>query len=660
MMAVPMGRPGGFRLRRLSLGAWTAAIVGLGFALCPAGSAVAAPVDLSATGQNANNAQVAVDGSGNATAVWQRFNGSNFIVQSAVRPAGGSWSAPVDLSATGQDAEAQQLALDASGNATAVWSRYNGTNQFVQSAVRPAGGSWSAPVDLSATGQDAFNPQVAVDGSGNATAIWYGTNGTNYIVQSAVHPAGGSWSAPVDLSATGQDASEAQVAVDGSGNATAVWFRSNGTNDIVQSAVRPAGGSWSAPVDLSATGRNAGAPQVAVDTSGNATAVWQRHNGTHLIVQSAVRPAGDPWSAPVDLSATGQFAQQARVVVDGSGNATAVWFRSNGTNQIVQSAVRPAGGSWSAPVDLSATGRDAVSPQVAVDGPGNATAVWDRSNGTNNIVQSAEYRLDSTAPAPPSGLTISPASPAAETAPKVAGSAEAGATVRVYANASCTGTPAATGTATAFASPGLAVTVAADSTTTFSATATDPAANTSACSSTTVTYTQKTPAAQSASDPATPATSTDPAVPAEMTPVAAPDNNFTIGRPTLSRRTLTVPYGLPGAGVLEVLVHHPRRPVRRLRVALRPGPGRYALARARLAIPASGPATVNLKLSRAGRRMLRRNNHYLTLVLTARFTPAGGTPRKISRIVVLGEVRRAGKWVLIIRSPRKAPLNSTR
>jgi hypothetical protein len=77
------------------------------------------------------------------------------------------------------------------------------------------------------------------------------------------------------------------------------------------------------------------------------------------------------------------------VAFDASGNALAVWDRSNGTNQIVQSSFRPAGGAFAAPVDLSATGQDASAPQVAFGASGKAIAVWQRSNGTNEIVQAA-------------------------------------------------------------------------------------------------------------------------------------------------------------------------------------------------------------------------------------------------------------------------------
>src|SRR5207248_1486757 len=93
------------------------------------------------------------------------------------------------------------------------------------------------------------------------------------------------------------------------------------------------------------------------------------------------------------------------------------------------------------------------------------------------------YVHDAMAPAAPSGLATSPASRSgASTGADVTGAAEAGSTVRFYTTAGCSGTAAASGTAADFGSAGLAVTVAANSTTTFRATATDAAGNVSGCS----------------------------------------------------------------------------------------------------------------------------------------------------------------------------------
>ena len=43
----------------------------------------------------------------------------------------------------------------------------------------------------------------------------------------------------MDLSVVGQDATAPEVAVNSSGNVTAVWSRSNGTKDIIQTAMLP-------------------------------------------------------------------------------------------------------------------------------------------------------------------------------------------------------------------------------------------------------------------------------------------------------------------------------------------------------------------------------------------------------------------------------------
>jgi hypothetical protein len=340
---------------------------------------------------------VIVSSQGNATAVWQLYGAEDGIVKSAVRRAGGSWSAPFRLFDEVGDAYGSlQIAVDPAGNTTAVWERRESRSFVVQSATRLAGGSWSAPVNLSNAGAD--SALVAVDPEGEATAVWVleRDGGNRSVVQSATRSAGGSWSAPVNLSPAGKAARSPQVVLDPQGGATAVWEEEN--SGAIQSASRPAGGSWSAPVDLSAAGKWAFAPQVAVDSQGNATAVWEggSNESKGSLIQSATRPAGGSWSAPVNLSKPGGFAQEAQIAVDPQGDATAIWARSNGRDLVVQGAMRPAGGSWSAPVDISAHhGQGGFYPRLVVDSWGNATAVWkgyDR-NRHNLAIQAATRPL---------------------------------------------------------------------------------------------------------------------------------------------------------------------------------------------------------------------------------------------------------------------------
>jgi hypothetical protein len=89
---------------------------------------------------------------------------------------------------------------------------------------------------------------------------------------------------------------------------------------------------------------------------------------------------------------------------------------------------------------------------------------------------------DTTPPDPPVLTGTNPASPANNNHALVIGTAEVGSTVSVYPDGNCSGPPYPSGSAATFASPGIGVQVPDDSTTTFSATATDASDNASSCS----------------------------------------------------------------------------------------------------------------------------------------------------------------------------------
>ena len=268
------------------------------------------------------------------------------------------------------------------------------------------------PVPVSRTDESVGAAQVAEDPNGDATAVWTLNNGTNIVAEASVHPAGAAaWSMPIDLSSADSPASNAQVAISPQGTSIAVWQHGTSTTATIQAAVHAAGGQWQMPKDISSAG--AENPQVTVDPQGDATAVWDRSNGTNTIVQARQLPAGAPtWQTAANVSAAGQNATAAQIAADAQGDLTAVWQRSNGTNTIVQAAVHPAGApGWQAPADLSATGQNAENPAVAVDPRGNATAVWDRSNGTNTVAQAAGYDagpLLTTATIPATGVVGQP------------------------------------------------------------------------------------------------------------------------------------------------------------------------------------------------------------------------------------------------------------
>lgn len=379
------------------------------------------PVDLSAAGANTQYATVGSDARGDVVAVWQSYDGTEYTVWAAVRPmATGAWQAPVLLSALGVPTMTPQVAVDPHGDAMVVWTYYDDIDHhfLVQADRRLAGGSWEAPVQLSAFGQGAANPQVAFDAQGDAVAVWDRYDGSHSIVQAARLRAGSSvWELPaVNLSAAGGDAREEQVALDSQGDAIAVWTRTDASgNSIIQTSERPASiGSWKLPAtNLSATDQSAFYPAVAISPQGNAVAVWSGDVGGDAIVQASSRPSGDGvWQPPQDLPAAGDQAYSPQVGIDSDGNAVAVWQNSSGGVGSIDSAARPAGsGTWQGALGISAAGGSSQA-QFAFDSHGNGVAVWTLDNGTNAFTQAAG--LDAAGPLlsdlaiPPTGVVGRP------------------------------------------------------------------------------------------------------------------------------------------------------------------------------------------------------------------------------------------------------------
>jgi len=380
--------------------------------------------NISPDGQNADYPQVAMDDNGNAVIVWRQFDGSNFqIFKSEYRS--GTWTHPASLSDNispdGQDAYDPQVAMDDNGNAIIVWSQSDGSNyQIFKSEYRS--GTWTHPASLtdniSPDGQDASSPQVAMDDNGNAVIVWSQYDGSiNYQIFKSEYRSG-AWTHPASLSDNispdGQSAFNPQVAMDDNENVVIVWRQSDG-NDISQifkSEYRS--GSWTHPASLSDNispdGQDARYPQVAMDDNGNAVIVWRQYG---QIFKSEYRSGS--WTHPASLSDNispdGQSAFNPQVAMDDNGNAVIVWRQFDGSNyQIFKSEYRS--GSWAHPASLSDNispdGYDAYDPQVAMDDNGNAVIVWYQSDGSYSQIFKSEYRAGSWAH--PASLTdnISP------------------------------------------------------------------------------------------------------------------------------------------------------------------------------------------------------------------------------------------------------------
>jgi hypothetical protein len=347
------------------------------------------PVDISEPSEAAGNPHVVLDSEGNATAVWDRWNGVDTVVESAYRPAGEGWEEPIDLSEPelegevvpgANDAGSPQIVVDRNGNVTVLWERYAGTKILLQSVDRPFGGSWTEPTDIGEVNLGAApEPWIAVDWEGRETAVWKDAG----VIQAAFRPYLGEWEAPVPLS--GGEDFVPQAAMDARGDVTAVWMHFDGSRYVVESAYRPEAGEWEAPTLVSQPGEEGGNPHVALDAKGDSLVVWRGEDEGDEFVRAAYRPLGGSWGQPADVSSPGEQVEALRDAVDPEGNAIVAWSGDG----IARAAFKPVAGSWEEPVELSADGGNAFPSDVVFDTSGNAALVWQRSDGLSNLVQAA-------------------------------------------------------------------------------------------------------------------------------------------------------------------------------------------------------------------------------------------------------------------------------
>lgn len=125
-----------------------------------------------------------------------------------------------------------------------------------------------------------------------------------------------------------------------------------------------------------------------------------------------------------------------------------------------------------------------------------ATDMAGKSGCSNGVA----YQQVTTPPAPPTLTSSSPASGAKENFPRLIGSSAPNTVVFIYADATCSGTVVASGSAAAFGSSGIQVQVADNTTTTFHALAT-LAGISSGCSSSSLTYQEVSPPGEASGPP---------------------------------------------------------------------------------------------------------------------------------------------------------------
>jgi hypothetical protein len=283
----------------------------------------------------ATSPQIAMDPGGNAVAVWTQNDGTSFDIWANRYTPTGGWGT-ADLIETDDVGRAlsPQIAMDPNGNAVAVWYQFDGTRDNIwANRYTPADGWGTAGLIETDDAGPATAPQIATDPDGNAMAVWQRYDGTRSDIWVNHYTTGAGWGTVERIDSRDDgNAGSPQVAIDRNGYALAVWhqlgeLRSN----IWANRYTPDDGWGIAERIETDDAGNAFSPQVAIDPGGNALAVWYQSDGTrdHAWANRFTHTSGWGTAARIEADDAGN-AFSPQVAIDSDGNALAVWQKSDG------------------------------------------------------------------------------------------------------------------------------------------------------------------------------------------------------------------------------------------------------------------------------------------------------------------------------------------
>jgi hypothetical protein len=350
---------------------------------------------------------VAVDGQGTATVVWEQRVGSSALhtIQQSTRPAGGSFSAPQDLSGFSGEGVEADIAANSRGDTLVTWTNRRLSPNHVEAIGRPAGGTF-APPGQRVSGPDvpdldAFDPRVAMGEDGSGMVVWERQDAR--VRARPWSAASNSFGTLFDVSVAAELGNSPDVAVTPTGDAVFVYSADVPGGEAIMTRTRTSGG-LGGPEDLAPATAFARSPRLVASPGGDMLAAWRSAHPTSaaVVIRAAFRPTGQAFQSADTLSGTLTGLSPApATAITPAGDAIVAWTVPTPGGVGVQARTRPRSGPFSAIQDDFPT-RPSTGVNVFADGEGNMGTLSRRDAST------LELRPFDNAPPRPLALALPP------------------------------------------------------------------------------------------------------------------------------------------------------------------------------------------------------------------------------------------------------------
>jgi len=330
---------------------------------------------------HARNPYIAIDSNGNAFAVWRQYDGLNWNVFANRYEIGKGWMGAELIEDNDVTCEGIRIAVDGLGNAIAIWYQLNQTTWLYN--------IWANRYEVATGWGDAFLletddsgnaelPDIAADAAGNYIAVWSQSDGSVYNLMACRYEIGIGWGSVTSIETNNTANTRfSQIAFDDNGNAIVVWRQRWSMQDTVWSNRYELGIGWGTAEQIGDSCDN-GFPELTVDRNGNATCVWQ-----HMVVFYEVwgnhYEIGSGWETNTLLKSNPpENIIDPDVASDGNGRAIAVWneFGISPHTEIYAMDYESGTGWGSASRIIYSSRGDVGSPEIAMNDNGDAIVVF--------------------------------------------------------------------------------------------------------------------------------------------------------------------------------------------------------------------------------------------------------------------------------------------
>jgi hypothetical protein len=345
------------------------------------------------------NPHVVVNQAGQGVVVWSQYDGVNPSVWASCYSPAAGWSLACNINSVYLvgDAELPQAAMDADGNVTVVWRRYESAQRSIWATRYTPQGGWElAQLIENDPSGDAEDPRIVADASGSCIAVWRRCSASQCSIRTNLYRPGLGWGQAISLPLHGStDANDLQLSANTQGAAMLVWRQTVGRYRSIWACNYQLHDGWGIPTAIVAdVSCDAVEPHVAMQSDGSALAVWRQSNSNQCGIWANQFQPGVGWGVATLIGSTRKgTACVPRVGVSDGGLAMVVWLHADDMRQVIWANRRMPVSGWGTPTRLKArTNGEADWPEVVTDSHGNAIALWQQGSNLRQNIYAAAYR----------------------------------------------------------------------------------------------------------------------------------------------------------------------------------------------------------------------------------------------------------------------------